>query len=444
MLALRRVPTKLLYTSLVRGNGTVATPLTAAAPAPPPPSSPPKAKAASPSSKPSAPKPASKPASVAETSTSKTIDVDEADSDKKDRKRKRRFRFPTQRPSISLERPRAYSRPIGVGVLRAYDEALAYIKKDSNVVKAELEEYKASLAKAESSPESDSSKVERLKEKVKILEIQSEINLPSVRWKARNGLADLTKPIYRHLVEQRWREDGVLDMLMERIYQMNVVPDLLPNMRPTLDLRVNFPEAPPDNVYQRTRVKRDYEKVEPGIFLLPEQTRKPPMLYTTVFHTDTRLYTLLMVDLDVPDQENASYKPYLHWMQPNIALSALSPSPIPLTTTHTRYIPPHPQRGTPYHRYVILLLPQSSPTERIKIPAPTDEQRLGFNFRAFAAQYGLDGAKGGGVHMWREVWDETVTKIYTDIFEIEEPIYGRMPTPDRYVGLRGTKKYIQS
>ncbi len=190
MLALRRVPTKLLYTSLVRGNGTVATPLTAAAPAPPPPPSPPKAKAASPSSKPSAPKPASKPASVAETSTSKTNDVDEADSDKKDRKRKRRFRFPTQRPSISLERPRAYSRPIGVGVLRAYDEALAYIKKHSNVVKAELEEYKASLAKAESSPESDSSKVERLKEKVKILEIQSEINLPSVRWKARNGLGE--------------------------------------------------------------------------------------------------------------------------------------------------------------------------------------------------------------------------------------------------------------
>ena len=27
------------------------------------------------------------------------------------------------------------------------------------------------------------------------------------------------------------------------------------------------------------------------------QTRKPPMLYTTVFHTDTRLYTMLMVDL---------------------------------------------------------------------------------------------------------------------------------------------------
>lgn len=58
---------------------------------------------------------------------------------------------------------------------------------------------------------------------------------------------------------------------MERIYQMNVVPDLLPNLRPTVDLRVNYPEKPPESVYLRTRVKRKYEKVEPGIYLLPEQ-----------------------------------------------------------------------------------------------------------------------------------------------------------------------------
>ena len=58
---------------------------------------------------------------------------------------------------------------------------------------------------------------------------------------------------------------------MERIHQMNVVPDLLPSLHPSLDLRVNFPEKPPQSVYLRTRVKRKYEKVEPGIFLLPEQ-----------------------------------------------------------------------------------------------------------------------------------------------------------------------------
>ena len=26
--------------------------------------------------------------------------------------------------------------------------------------------------------------------------------------------ADLTKPIYKHLVEQRWREEGALDLLV--------------------------------------------------------------------------------------------------------------------------------------------------------------------------------------------------------------------------------------
>ena len=34
-----------------------------------------------------------------------------------------------------------------------------------------------------------------------------------------------------------------------------------------------------------------------------------------MFHTDTRLYTLLMVDLDVPNPESQSFTTYLHWMQ---------------------------------------------------------------------------------------------------------------------------------
>lgn len=58
---------------------------------------------------------------------------------------------------------------------------------------------------------------------------------------------------------------------MERIHQMNVVPDLLPSLHPSIDLRLNFPEAPPTDVVRRTRMRRKYEKVEPGVFLLPEQ-----------------------------------------------------------------------------------------------------------------------------------------------------------------------------
>ena len=99
-------------------------------------------------------------------------------------------------------------------------------------------------------------------------------------------------------------------------------------------------------------------------------------------------------------------------LRPNIPLSASTPSPSVPLDTHTRYVPPHPQRGTPYHRYVLLVLPQSSATEPIDIPVFEESDRLGFNFRAFAEQYGFDGARGGGAHMWREVWDETVSHIY--------------------------------
>ena len=58
----------------------------------------------------------------------------------------------------------------------------------------------------------------------------------------------------------------------------------------------------------------------------------------------------------------------------------------------------------------------TSPTSvELDIPIVSDQERLGFNVRKFASQWNLDGAKGGGVHMWREVWDDDVSLIYKDI-----------------------------
>ena len=103
-------------------------------------------------------------------------------------------------------------------------------------------------------------------------------------------LADMTKPVYRHLAEKKWRNDGDLDLLvsgasltmhtspdcvqMERIHQMNVVPDVLPSLHPSFDLRLTFPEPPPQSVYLRTRSKRQHKQVEPGVFLVSEQVRQ--------------------------------------------------------------------------------------------------------------------------------------------------------------------------
>lgn len=52
---------------------------------------------------------------------------------------------------------------------------------------------------------------------------------------------------------------------------------------------------------------------------------------------------------------------------------------------------------------------------QLDIPIVSDQERLGFNVRRFAKQWNLNGAKGGGVHMWREVWDDDVSLIYRDI-----------------------------
>lgn len=54
---------------------------------------------------------------------------------------------------------------------------------------------------------------------------------------------------------------------------MKVVPDMLPELHPSLDLRIRYLEPPPKSNYLRTRVKRKLRQVEPGSFLVPEQVR---------------------------------------------------------------------------------------------------------------------------------------------------------------------------
>lgn len=71
------------------------------------------------------------------------------------------------------------------------------------------------------------------------------------------------------------------------------------------------------------------------------------------------------------------------------------------------YIPPHPQNGTPYHRYTTLLLEQSGPLELSAEPS-----RLGFSVRDFVAEHDL---KPAGVSFFRQKWDKDVSAIYSEV-----------------------------
>jgi large subunit ribosomal protein L35 len=136
----------------------------------------------------------------------------------------------TRRPRISLQHPREWNRPLAFGVLPAFDEALKVIKEDSIALKEEANALQGAIARAKEAPQPDLDALQALEEKLRILEVQSEINFPQVRWKCANGMgkpvsdlvtcyvhtapADMSRAVDRHLVEQRWRKEGALDLLV--------------------------------------------------------------------------------------------------------------------------------------------------------------------------------------------------------------------------------------
>jgi large subunit ribosomal protein L35 len=163
---------------------------------------------------------------------STTVDADSSQSQSSQvsapKSRSRPIR--TRRPRISLQHPREWNRPLAFGVLPAFDEALKVIKEDSIALKQEAVTLQEAIARAKEVPQSDTNALQALEEKLRILEVQSEINFPEVRWKCANGMgkqvgdltsryvhttpADMSKAVDRHLVEQRWRKEGALDLLV--------------------------------------------------------------------------------------------------------------------------------------------------------------------------------------------------------------------------------------
>ncbi|BGP25764.1 mitochondrial 54S ribosomal protein YmL35 [Rhodotorula toruloides] len=295
----------------------------------------------------------------------------------------------TSAPAHSASAAPAYRPPVEPGVLPAFDAAVDYIARDRQRKLDRIEQ----LAK-----EADVSH-----EQLEKLEVEAWSNDPETRWRAKNGLADFSKPVYRHLVERSWRNEGDLAILMQRVTQMNVTPDVVGDIYPEIDLRIQVAG----------------ETIEPGVFTLPAQTRERIEVTAQVFHAEEKLYTLLLVDPDVPDELNASFTTYAHWLIPNVLLSATTPLTLSaLPAPALPYVPPHPQNGTPYHRYTLLLLSQPSP---LSLPSfeSGEIKRRGFSVREFVAQHGLEPK---GVSFFRQVWDRDVSAIYKEVLQ---PKYAR-------------------
>lgn len=281
----------------------------------------------------------------------------------------------------------------------AYDAALAYINEDAA--------QQASRAEAAAAAGADAALVDALR-------VTAEINLPHIRDQFASGQYDPTRPVFRHLREQAWRRGGPLAQLNERLVLMKILPDVLPEITPTVDLQVAFGSG--NGMGDHGGEGGD---VLAGVFLAPRLTRSAPALRATAFHGDERKYTLMLVDPDSPDVEARSFSTYVHWMITDIVLSTAKSEVAGKELLS--YIPPHPQQGTPYHRYTAVLFEQTG-------GAVDAVPRERFDLRAFAEAAGL---KPTGVHFWRERWTPAdradVSAIYAEL-GVPEPRYG---TPGR-------------
>ncbi|KAJ2100229.1 mitochondrial 54S ribosomal protein YmL35 [Coemansia sp. RSA 376] len=328
-----------------------------------------------------------------------------------------------RQPRTQLRRLQStYVKPAS-GVNPAYDEAVKIIDAYAAKKAAEAKAAATELAQAQGSGSATDEQLSALKKKWFDLAVEAEINDPEVLWSAKQGEYDLTRPVFLHLREQAWR-GRPLEILMQRLLQMFVLPDLLDPRdvgTPSAQLNIALPANPQD-------------VLEPGSLIDPSEAREQPEIEMVKFHEDSRLHTLVMVDLDEPLETQQTFREQFHWVVANLPFSkSQSKANIAEGLTLLPYVPPHPARGTPNHRYAFVLFEQGeNGSNRLESVEVSRDSVL----RTFAAQHDL---RPAGISFFRASWNESVDDVYRDVLQQTPPNYGVAPTPRSDIGPDGRK-----
>lgn len=205
----------------------------------------------------------------------------------------------------------------------------------------------------------------------------------------------MNKPIYRYLADRKWRSYQRL-IIVQRLNQLNVVPDVLPHVELTADVQMAFRR----------------KNVQPGEFIDSRVSEVPPRLKVQVFDKEERLVTVAVVDSDVPVVENDSFTSRCHYLAANIPLSPTMTS-LPLSKATDAqlvlpWLPPFSQKGAPYHRLSVFVL-QHKPGQILDLAQLKEKtQRDGFSLRSFVDRRRLQPI---GFNIFRSIWDEGTADV---------------------------------
>ncbi|KAH8148367.1 uncharacterized protein LAJ45_07468 [Morchella importuna] len=277
---------------------------------------------------------------------------------------------------------------------QTYQHALAVIHQDREEKLAQIKTEHERIAKMikYKNLAPSSRVVKSMTRYLEDLKIKADINNPRVKYNFDTGVIGMNKPVYRFLLEKKWRSMR-RPVLMQRLTQMHVIPDVLPSVDPRVDVQVRF-------------AGRD---TAPGMFVGSKNSERPPTLKIIPFRQGEKLCTVAVVDPDVPDVEKDGFRYRCHWIVSNIPISPLQTQAIGTgakpSDTLLPYLPPHVQKGSPYHRYALFVFEQPG-NNRLDSNLKIDRET--FNMRAFQEKHAL---KTVGAYMWRGRWDEDTMEV---------------------------------
>ncbi|EER38806.1 ribosomal protein YmL35 [Histoplasma capsulatum var. duboisii H88] len=228
------------------------------------------------------------------------------------------------------------------------------------------------------------------------LKILADINDPVIKKRFEDGLGDMNRPIYRYLADQKWREYR-RKIIVQRITQMKVIPDVLPHLDPIVDVKLAFGRR----------------AIPPGEFVDSRVSSMPAKLNVQTFEHGEKLLTVAVVDLDVPDPEHDSFGFRCHFLAINVPISPTE-SRISLDKLSTDnqvifpWLPPYAQKGSPYHRLSIVILEQKDQAALDLKQVAEKVQRDDFRLRSLQTRHQL---KPIGVHLFRSKWDENTESV---------------------------------
>jgi large subunit ribosomal protein L35 len=204
----------------------------------------------------------------------------------------------------------------------------------------------------------------------------------------------MNKPIYRYLADQKWREYR-RSILVQRITQMKVIPDVLPHCDPTVDVRLYFGRR----------------SIQPGEFVDSRVSVAPPKLNIQSFERGEKLVTIAVVNPDIPNVETNGFDYRCHFLAMNVPISPtnthidlakLSESQVLLP-----WFPPAAQKGSPYHRLPLFILEQEASLD-IDAVKEKGMSRDDLRLRTLQTWYHL---KPIGAHLFRNKWDEGADEV---------------------------------